>query len=235
MIPFPFLFSLAIAASLINIEYPIKILSLLYIFILPYNLSTIFIFYVQGYSFFNCDMNWNLGYFLKFLMMKEKELYEYFGVYCWTVIHYKMILIGTDNCTLLLDYGTCDFILFLLKNLNVICDSRVYKLNLLGDILLFIHFLRYHWTQGNVILRSNCDLWNRRRSHSSSPRRRRNRSPSYRRRKSRSPTPRKHNKRQGSSSRSLSPLSKCSGPSSTSSERKNAIEKLKKEEEEKKR
>ncbi|KAK1587289.1 hypothetical protein Q3G72_011444 [Acer saccharum] len=75
----------------------------------------------------------------------------------------------------------------------------------------------------------------RRRSHSSSPRRRRNRSPSYRRRKSRSPTPRKHNKRQGSSSRSLSPVSKSSGPSSTSSERKNAIEKLKKEEEEKKR
>ncbi|KAK0603139.1 hypothetical protein LWI29_001783 [Acer saccharum] len=75
----------------------------------------------------------------------------------------------------------------------------------------------------------------RRRSHSNSPRRRRNRSPSYRRRKSRSPTPRKHNKRQGSSSRSLSPVSKSSGPSSTSSERKNAIEKLKKEEEEKKR
>ncbi|KAL5752211.1 hypothetical protein ACOSP7_022398 [Xanthoceras sorbifolium] len=66
----------------------------------------------------------------------------------------------------------------------------------------------------------------RRRSHSISPRR-----PSYRRRKSRSPTPRRHRRQGSRSSSSLSPpLSKSSAPSPT-----DAIQLLKKEEEQKKR
>ncbi|CAL5438844.1 unnamed protein product [Camellia sinensis] len=73
-----------------------------------------------------------------------------------------------------------------------------------------------------------------RRSRSISPRRRKSPSPTPRRRKSRSPTPR-HYKRQTSISNSLSPPSKSHSPSSGSIERKNAIEKLRKEEEEKKR
>lgn len=72
----------------------------------------------------------------------------------------------------------------------------------------------------------------RRRSRSISPRRRKIRSPTLRRRKSRSPTPRRH-KRQRSRSTSLSSISKS--PSTGSLEQKNASEKLRKEEEEKKR
>ena len=72
----------------------------------------------------------------------------------------------------------------------------------------------------------------RRRSRSISPHRRKIRSPTLRRRKSRSPTPRRH-KRQRSRSTSLSSISKS--PSTGSLEQKNASEKLRKEEEEKKR
>lgn len=79
-------------------------------------------------------------------------------------------------------------------------------------------------------------LLHRRKSRSATPppRRRRSRSPAIRRRRSRSPTPRRH-KRQRSKSSSLSPLPKSRSPSLTSTEHKNALEKLKKEEEERKR
>ncbi|KAA3460913.1 Ribosomal protein S7 [Gossypium australe] len=73
-----------------------------------------------------------------------------------------------------------------------------------------------------------------RKSHSISPRRRKSRSPITRHHKSRSPTP-KHYKRQRSRSSSLSPVHKSSSPSLGSIERKNACEKLKKEEEDRKR
>lgn len=73
----------------------------------------------------------------------------------------------------------------------------------------------------------------RRKSRSISPRHRRSRSP-LRRHKSRSPTPR-HYKRQRSRSSSLSPIRKSSSSSLGSIERKNASEKLRIEEEEKKR
>lgn len=74
----------------------------------------------------------------------------------------------------------------------------------------------------------------RKKSRSISPRRRKGRSPSPRRHKSRSPTPRRY-KRQRSRSSSLSAAHKSSSPSLGSLERKNASEKLRKEEEEKKR
>ena len=73
----------------------------------------------------------------------------------------------------------------------------------------------------------------RRKSRSISPRHRRSRSPP-RRHKSRSPTPRNY-KRQRSRSSSLSPIRKSSSSSLGSIERKNASEKLRIEEEEKKR
>lgn len=73
----------------------------------------------------------------------------------------------------------------------------------------------------------------RRKSRSISPRHRRSRSPP-RRHKSRSPTPRNY-KRQRSKSSSLSPIHKSSSSSLGSIERKNASEKLRIEEEEKKR
>lgn len=78
----------------------------------------------------------------------------------------------------------------------------------------------------------NSVLLYRRRSRSISPRRRKSRSPTPRRHKSRTPTPRRH-KRQRSRSTSLSPINKS--PSIGSLERKNASEKLKIDEEEKKR
>ncbi|KAK0590201.1 hypothetical protein LWI29_023898 [Acer saccharum] len=74
----------------------------------------------------------------------------------------------------------------------------------------------------------------RRKSRSISPRRRKARSPTPRRHKSRSPTPRRH-KRQRSGSLSLSPTHKSLSPSLGSVEQKNASEKLRKEEEDKKR
>ncbi|MBA0655339.1 hypothetical protein Goklo_007834 [Gossypium klotzschianum] len=74
----------------------------------------------------------------------------------------------------------------------------------------------------------------RRKSRSISPRRRKSRSPITRRHKSRSPTPKRY-KRLRSRSSSLSPVHKSSSPSLGSIERKNASEKLKKEEEERKR
>lgn len=73
----------------------------------------------------------------------------------------------------------------------------------------------------------------RRKSRSISPRHRRSRSPP-RRHKSRSQTPRNY-KRQRSRSSSLSPIRKSSSSSLGSIERKNASEKLRIEEEEKKR
>ena len=73
----------------------------------------------------------------------------------------------------------------------------------------------------------------RRKSRSVSPRHRRSRSPS-RRHKSRSPSPR-HYKRQRSKSSSLSPIRKSPSSSLGSIDRKNASEKLRIEEEEKKR
>ena len=85
-----------------------------------------------------------------------------------------------------------------------------------------------------IMFSKYCNLLTRRRSRSGTPRRRRSRSPTLRRRKSRSPTPRRH-KRQRSRSTSLSPPPKSRSPSVVSTERKNAIEKLRKEEEEKKR
>lgn len=79
-------------------------------------------------------------------------------------------------------------------------------------------------------------LLHRRKSRSVSPRRRRSRShsPTPRRRRSHSRTPRRH-KRQRSRSVSPSPIHKSSSPSIGSIERKNAHEKMRKEEEEKKR
>ncbi|KHG21072.1 hypothetical protein F383_11050 [Gossypium arboreum] len=74
----------------------------------------------------------------------------------------------------------------------------------------------------------------RRKSRSISPRCNKSRSPSARRHKSRSPTP-KHYKRQRSRSSSLSPTHKSSSPNLGSIDCKNACEKLKKEEEERKR
>lgn len=74
----------------------------------------------------------------------------------------------------------------------------------------------------------------RRRSCSISPQRRKGRSPTPRRRKSRSPIRRRH-KRQRSRSSSLSPARKSSSASLGSVEQKNASEKLRKEEEDKKR
>ncbi|RZC87246.1 hypothetical protein C5167_007878, partial [Papaver somniferum] len=74
----------------------------------------------------------------------------------------------------------------------------------------------------------------RRRSRSLSPRRRRSRSPTPRCRKSRSPTPRRL-KRQKSRSASVSPIKKSRSPSIGEVERKKAIERLKNDEEEKKR
>ncbi|KAF9608433.1 hypothetical protein IFM89_009799 [Coptis chinensis] len=75
----------------------------------------------------------------------------------------------------------------------------------------------------------------RRRSRSTSPRRHKSRSPTPRRRTIRSPTPRRHKKRRSTSS-SVSPINnKSSSPSVGAIDRKNAIEKLKIEEEEKKR
>lgn len=74
----------------------------------------------------------------------------------------------------------------------------------------------------------------RRKSPSISPRRHKSRSPTVRRRKSRSPTTKRH-RRQRSISSSLSPTH-SSSPILGSVERKNAIEKLRKEvEEERKR
>lgn len=78
------------------------------------------------------------------------------------------------------------------------------------------------------------DWLDRRKSRSPTPRRRRSRSPPIRRRRSRSSTPRRH-KRQRSISSSLSPLPKSPSPSLKSNEQKNALEKLRKEEEERKR
>ncbi|KAA3463320.1 F-box family protein [Gossypium australe] len=74
----------------------------------------------------------------------------------------------------------------------------------------------------------------RRKSRSISPRRYKSRSPSARRHKSRSPTPKRY-KRQRSRSSSLSPTHKSSSPNVGSIDCKNACEKLKKEEEERKR
>lgn len=100
---------------------------------------------------------------------------------------------------------------------NLIIDKIYYILN---SLIFFCN---------NVVT-----LLHRRKSRSASPRRRRSRSPAIRRRRSRSPTPRRH-KRQRSKSSSLSPLPKSRSPSLTSTEHKNALEKLKKEEEERKR
>ncbi|KAK3022496.1 hypothetical protein RJ639_046711 [Escallonia herrerae] len=74
----------------------------------------------------------------------------------------------------------------------------------------------------------------RRRSRSGTPRRYRSRTPTLRRGRSPSPTAKRH-KRQRSRSSSLSPLPKSRSPSLTSTERKNALQKLRKEEEVKKR
>lgn len=74
----------------------------------------------------------------------------------------------------------------------------------------------------------------RRKSRSISPRRRKSRSPSPRHRKSRSPTPRRY-KKQKNSATSLSPIPKSSSPSLGSVDHKNACEKVRKDEEEKKR
>ncbi|KAK2969586.1 hypothetical protein RJ640_023698, partial [Escallonia rubra] len=74
----------------------------------------------------------------------------------------------------------------------------------------------------------------RRRSRSGTPRRHRSRTPTLRRGRSPSPTAKRH-KRQRSRSSSLSPLPKSRSPSLTSTERKNALQKLRKEEEVKKR
>lgn len=95
---------------------------------------------------------------------------------------------------------------------------------MLDDILLYPMFML---SQTSILL-------HRRKSRSVSPRRRRSRSATPRRRRSRSRSPR-HHKRQRSQSSSLSPVHKSSSPSLGSIERKNASEKLKKEEEEKKR
>lgn len=81
----------------------------------------------------------------------------------------------------------------------------------------------------------NClKFFNRRKSPSPSPRWRKSRSPTPRRRKSRSPSPRRY-KRQRSRSTTTSPICKSRSPSVVSVERKNATEKLRKEEEDKKR
>ena len=74
----------------------------------------------------------------------------------------------------------------------------------------------------------------RRKSCSISPRHHKSRSPTARHLKSRSPTPKRY-KRQRSRSSSLSPTHKSSSPSLGSIVHKNASEKLKKEEEERKR
>ncbi|KAG0487075.1 hypothetical protein HPP92_009170 [Vanilla planifolia] len=74
----------------------------------------------------------------------------------------------------------------------------------------------------------------RRRSPSPSPRWRKSRSPTPRRRKSRSPSPRRY-KRQRSRSTTRSPINKSQSPSLRPVEHNNSIEKLKKEEEQKRR
>lgn len=77
--------------------------------------------------------------------------------------------------------------------------------------------------------------YSRRKSRSITPRRRKSRSPSPRRRRSpSSPIPRRY-KRQRSRSSSLSSTRKSASPSFESTERNNANEKLRKDEEEKKR
>lgn len=91
----------------------------------------------------------------------------------------------------------------------------------------------FYYVQNSVILKYLLLLY-RRKSRSISPRRRKSRSPSPRHRKSRSPTPRRY-KRQKSSATSLSPMHKSSSPSLGSVDHKNASEKVRKEEEEKKR
>lgn len=87
---------------------------------------------------------------------------------------------------------------------------------------------------GLSALKSSCTFTCRRRSRSISPHYHRSRSTSNRYCKSRSPTPRRQ-RRHRNRTTSVSPVPRSRSPSLASTEGKNAIEKLRKEEEEEKR
>lgn len=107
-----------------------------------------------------------------------------------------------------------------------------YMLCLVGERLRLVYLL--HYALKFLYLLTISMLLYRRKSRSITPRRRKSRSPSPRRRRSpSSPIPRRY-RRQRSKSSSLSPIPKSTSPSFESPEH-NTNEKLRKDEEEKKR